>query len=243
MQNEVETEISLSHLFDLIKKNILFLIIFSLIGGGVAYGFTKLVVKAKYTSSVKLFVFASYDKKEGSNSSQDIAELNYAQKVVKTYIQMLQTNVFFSKVAEASELNYTPQQLKSMVTFTILDMTEVFQVNVVTGAPQESKLIADTIAKTAPDIISSIQENAKLKIVDPATLPNAPSSPNVMLNTLIGVIVGLGLSAFSILISDFLDTTVKGEKDLIETYEIPVLACIPDFDEGATKKNQKEAGE
>lgn len=242
MQNEVETEISLSHLFDLVKKNIIFILIFSLLGGGIAFGFTKLFVKEKYAASVKLFVFASYDN-SSKTSSQDITDLNYAQKVVKTYIEILKTNVFFLKVAEESELNYTPSQLKDMVTFSILDTTEVFQVNVLTGAPQESKLIADTIAKISPEIISSIQENAKLKIVDPATLPNSPSSPNITLNSLIGLIIGLGISVFFILVRDFLDTTVKGEKDLIETYGIPVLACIPDFDEGSSKKYDKEAGE
>jgi capsular polysaccharide biosynthesis protein len=230
---EMETEISLNHLYQLLKKNIIFIIILAVLGGGIALGYTKLMVKEKYTTAVKLYVYVPNAQ---ATSTVNMTDISTAQKVVKTHIQLLNTVQFFNDVIDTSELKYSASQLKNMVTFSILDATEVFQVSVVTGAPEESKLIADTIAKIAPETIASFQENATLKIVDAALLPSTPSSPNVSMNIIIGVLLGIGGSAFFVLLKDFLDVTVKSEDDIIEKYNIPVLACIPDFDDGVSGK-------
>ncbi|MDR1629891.1 MAG: hypothetical protein LBS36_06735, partial [Oscillospiraceae bacterium] len=68
------------------------------------------------------------------------------------------------------------------------------------------------------------------------TFPESPSSPNLVLNSAIGLLVGLGLSSVFVLIRDKYDVYVKNEEFLLNRYNIPVLAAIPSFDQKAPKK-------
>ncbi len=67
-----------------------------------------------------------------------------------------------------------------MIKFESIENTEVFKAIVTSSSPYEAKNIGDAIAKTAPDTIANVKDNAKLKIVDEATVPKEPTSPNVI---------------------------------------------------------------
>ena len=77
-----------------------------------------------------------------------------------------------------------------------------------------------------------------VKTVEEANLPDSPSSPSVMRNTLIVAILGILISAGIIILVFMLDDTVKTPED-VETYlGLNVLASIPVYD-GANAKNKK----
>ncbi|MDR2939031.1 MAG: hypothetical protein LBV08_01785 [Clostridiales bacterium] len=221
-------EISLKSLFDLLVKNIIVIVLSGIAGLVLALVVTTLVIDKEYESNVKLYVYAPSGLQ---TSSQDVNALNYAQKIVNTYIQMLDARSFYGQILADTNLSYTEEQLMSMVTFSVLNSTEVFEATVVTTDPEESKLIADSITKIAPQTISALQENANLKIVDPAVLPLDESSPNLYLNLAVGLFFGVALAVAAIILKDMLDSTVKGEEDILTTYNIPLLASIPSFDE------------
>jgi capsular exopolysaccharide synthesis family protein len=69
-----------------------------------------------------------------------------------------------------------------------------------------------------------------IRIVDPATIPDTPVSPrklrNLMLGTVIGLVLGIGLALFM----ESLDTTLKTPEEVEGWLEIPNLALIPHMD-------------
>lgn len=71
---------------------------------------TVYIIKPTYISSVKLYVVPKSETDKVINS--DINDLNYAQKVVNTYIEISRTNVFFNKIAEESDLGFSESDLK-----------------------------------------------------------------------------------------------------------------------------------
>lgn len=64
------------------------------------------------------------------------------------------------------------------------------------------------------------------QIVDSASLPKQPSSPNELLNLLVGVFVGLALGLATAFLRAHLDDRVRSRADLEEVTGIPVLAVI-----------------
>lgn len=229
-------EITFKDIVRIIKKNLIFIIITSLVFAAGSYFFTKYFVQKTYTATVKLYVETTSDGKTGYDSLQSY---NYAEKLVATYIQMLNTNNFFTDVSKELNEKYTPAQIKSSTSFIGIEDTEVFEADVIAKSPAEAKNIADAIAKIAPETIKNLNDNAQLKIVDEATLPQNPTSPNVANNVVIMLLVGIILSLIISFIRDYFDVKIKYNEDITTICDLTVLAAIPDFEFFANNKQKK----
>jgi len=79
---------------------------------------------------------------------------------------------------------------------------------------------AKTSAALDSDRISNVV------VVQPATHPMAPIKPNKALNLLLGLLIGLGGGVALALLREFIDDTLKNERDVEARLRIPVLASI-----------------
>jgi capsular polysaccharide biosynthesis protein len=192
-----------------------------------AFFYTKFFVPKTYKTSVKLCVSVSYDSTSGYDGLQSY---NYAQRLVSTYIEILDTNSYYSTVAKELNDKYTASQLSSKISFQSVDSTDIFEAVVRSNSPSECKSIADAVAATAPDAIANVSTIAKLQIVDDAVVPKTPTSPNVNRNTALAFIVGLVLSIFFAFMRDYFDVKIKYDEDMTTICNLPVLAAVPDFE-------------
>lgn len=231
-------EISFKDILRIIKKNLIFILIVSLIFAVCSFFVTKFFIKKTYTSTVKLYVSANYN---GTSGNEDLSLYSYTSKLVATYIQMLDTNSFYTSVSKELDEKYTSSELQSMIKFTGVDDTEVFKADVVSDSPTAAKSIADAVAKVAPDTISSIlKNNSQLKIVDEATIPKNPTSPNVARNVLFAFLAGLVISLVIAFVRDYFDVKIKYNEEMTTIYNVPVLAAIPDFEYFANNLKSKQ---
>jgi polysaccharide biosynthesis transport protein len=87
----------------------------------------------------------------------------------------------------------------------------------------------------------SIAENKNVgntDIIAPATVPEEPISPKVLLNLAIGTIMGLLLGIGTVLLLEALDNSVKTVKEAQDIFDLTVLGTIPTM-EGSEKVNVK----
>ena len=123
-----------------------------------------------------------------------------------------------------------------LIKFESIEDTEVFKALVNSGSPSESKNIGNAIAKIAPDTIANVKDNAKLKIVDKATTPKAPTSPNVSRNVMIAFAAGIIISLIISFVRDILDVKIKYNDEMTTVLDLPLLAAIPDFEYFSNQK-------
>ena len=103
--------------------------------------------------------------------------------------------------------------------------------DVIDNGSRLDRSIADAVAKVAPVTISSIlKNNSQLKIVDEATIPKNPTSPNVLKNVLLALLAGLVISLAIAFIRDYFDVKIKYNEEMTTLCKVPVLAAIPDFE-------------
>ena len=237
MEEKDEIIISPKMIFEVLKKNLVFIIITVLLFTLGSFFITNFLVTKHYTSTISLYVETIDLQPDSTNSAvYSLNMQNYALKLVNTYIRMLDNNSFYTKLSNELNEKYTPAELSRMISFKSDDTTEVFDVSVVSESPTESKKIADTIAEVAPETISNLKSNAKLKVCDEAQLPTSPSSPSVSRNVLIAFGIGLLFSLAVSFIRHFLDKKIKYDDEMTTLLDIPILAAIPSFD---TYINQK----
>lgn len=221
----MQKSLDLPELIHLLLSKLWLILLVSVIGFLMAFGYTKLLVSPQYTSSVKFYI----SNTSTSSSTLNINDLNASEKLVTLDIEVLKSNKVLNQVIDTMHLNCTAEQLKKMLTITSPNDTGMMVVEVTTSGAQLSSDIANTIAAVAPDQIIEVTKAGYVELVDEATPNPVPSSPNTVLNCAVGFLLGLILSILYVVVREMFDMRVKGEEDLKKYYNIPILGGIPDF--------------
>lgn len=224
-------ELSIKEILNLVFHKYKLILALPLIGAGALFLCSKIVMSPVYTSYVKLYVHSGTSE---AVVAESLSELNYAQKVVNTYISFLQTKVYYTKVLDQTKLNYTIEQLDEMTHIESVNGTEIFQISVTSNSAENSYQLTKAMEKIAPELIGDYTNNISISVVDPAVLPDKPAGPNVMVYTLFGGVFGLVLAFTIVLLIMVLDVKVHDEDELTKKYNLPVLGNIPNLDTNKT---------
>lgn len=217
-------EFSIHEIIILIKKRFLLISICTLTGVSIFFLINKFLINETYQASVQMYVNPKF-----SVDSAELNELTYAQKVVTTYISFLQTKSFYKQIIKECNLQYTENELKEMTNIQTINNTEIFQIDVTSFSPAEAYQIVKAMEKVAPLLIVSIDDTAKVRVVDPAEFPSIPTSPNIVRNTFVGGFIGFILALLFSVLWEMLDVKLKSEDDLMKKYSLPILGVIPNF--------------
>ena len=198
-----------------------------LLCGAAAFSYTYFLVTPLYKSSALMYVNNS--SITVGSTSVSLSDLTASQTLVDTYIVILKTRLTLNDVIEQAELNYTYEDLRDMISASPVDSTEIFEITVTSPYPAEAEKIANTIVKVLPEKISEIMDGSSVRTVDFAVRPTMKSSPSITKNVALGLIVGMILSCGVIVLLELLDEQIRDEEYLTQTYELPVLAAVPDL--------------
>lgn len=237
--------------FALIRKWKL-LVIFAVIGCLLGYFYTANFTTLTYTSSVTFFTFAVDSQQELTDSIQtsgnsndsvrtsNTSKMNYAQKMLPTYIEIFKTNEFNQTVAnelnQRVNANYSMNTIKSAVQYETIEDTSMFTVKITTSNSDLSYEIAKQLEKTIPETL--LNRNSGLvhaSVEDKALKANAAESLGYPKKMALGAAIGIVIAAAYIILRSFLDVRIRTDEELIDMYNIPVLGSIPNFSQKPTQ--------
>ncbi len=109
------------------------------------------------------------------------------------------------------------------------------------GLPAQAATLANLQrqAKSAEDIFGALQQKynnaaiakdtalSNVTITQPASARFASVSPNLIMNLLLGIVLGLVLAVLGAFVIDYLDNTIKDDREVEEELALPPLAAIP----------------
>lgn len=232
LEMEETNEISLQEILMILWNKVWVIILCTLIGGVAAFGISAFVLDPTYTSRVSMYVNSNTERE---NTIANLNDINASQKLVSTYIEILKSDNVLSKVITETGFHYTPEQIRKMLTASAVNGTEIFEVKITTEDANEAAVIANTIAAVAPEEIIRVVKAGSVELIDEAVPATSSSSPNVLLNTVIGLMLGGVLSVLGVLVAEMLDNRIKTEDDLKKGYDFPILGTIPDLEDAATR--------
>jgi len=217
----------LKNIINLLKKKIWLIFLLAFIGFLISFGITKLFIKPKYTSTVSFYV----SNTEHLQNKIDYNDINAAQKLANTYSVIMKSDNLLSEAISISNLyQLSSDQIRKMMKVTAVSNTEVIELHVTSENPQLSADIANAIAQVAPMKIKDITKTGDIAVIDEAVPNTVPSSPNVRINCMLGILAGTALAFIYIILKDIMDTTIKGEEDIKNYYDVPILGSIPVLD-------------
>ena len=208
------------------------------VGAGAAYS---IVTTPKFSSSAKVFVSTS----NGSTVSELQQGNTFTQQRVKTYADLVSTPIVLLPVIDQLGLDLTGEELAEQVSATAPLDTTLIEITVTDVDPALAAQIATAVSESLTDVVSSIEASetpegeptspVRLTLVQHAAVPQAPVSPNVLLNVALGGLVGLALGIGLAVLRETLDTRIRNERDVELVTETPIIGGIV-FDPKASER-------
>ncbi len=231
MGRQDEFSIDLFQIAALILRKWWVVAITSILSAVLVFLYTFFMVTPLYESKAMMYV-NNTALSVGNKLSISYQDIYAGQYLVNTYRVILSSRLTLEEVIEEADLDYSYEELKSMITTESIDETEIFSIAVKSPDPKEASKIANTITTILPDRVASILDGSSVRTVDFAVTPSAPCSPSFGKNTAIGFIVGFAIGVVYLLIREFLNDTVTSQEWIISTFgeEIPLLTVVPDVD-------------
>ena len=234
-------KLSLKDVFLTLRHNIWKIIAASLIGILLFGAFTYSFIEPKYTASAKMYVYNS--KTDGSNISS--SDLTVSKSLVDTYLIIVESDTVLSKTVEILKPKYpniTEKELSSMIYGNAINETEAFHISAAHSDRYFATDVVNTIVEIVPDEIIRIVKAGSVEMIEPAQLPDVDDySWPLITNSFLGFLIGFFLSFGYYLITNVLDTTIYGRKEIINEFKFPILGAIPDQsdDKGSKGKNKR----
>ena len=229
-------ELSLADILQSIRRHLWLIVVVTILCGAAAWAVSTFVIPEQYQTTAKLYV----DVQTEDDAPGTIGDLNYAARLLDTYIQMLDTRVFYDAVSEHFEPKVSPEVMSDFISFSSVGNTEVFELRVTTRDPQLSYDLGNVVTQLAPETIAEFRSGAELKVVDPPAYPEHPSSPNIMRNTMLGLIAGLFIGLLYAFLKEQLDQRIRSADMITRALDVQVLSQIPVMPK-SEQTNVKEA--
>lgn len=214
------------------------LVVLTLVACVVGAGLVTALSTPMYASSVRLFVSSA----QSQSTSDFVQGGQFSVQRVASYADLVTSRDLAERVIDETGLNTTTRELTEQVTATVVPQTVNLELTVTDPDPVEARALAQAYAEGMTELVRELEQPEgqttspiKLMIVDAASEPSDPVSPDPVRNLGLGFAVGLLLGIGIALLRDVLDTTVKSPADLEQTTTAPLLGSIA-FDQAARNR-------
>lgn len=229
----LEKEITIQKLFQEVLKRWWLVLVSIIVCGAIFFTYSTYCIDKMYTSHACIYVdnkATEVIETEGiENNTANLYDLTTAEMLVDTYIEILSSNGFFTLIEKNTEIPYSAGQMMRMVSYSRVEETGVIHINVTAPDPNVANMICSSILKYANIQIMNIMEVGSVRVIDEASMPGGPSSPNITKNTFLGMIFGMLISFLIIFLINFFDVHIKTVEDIENRYDLVVLGTIPNM--------------
>lgn len=225
--NEMEEQvISLSEIFEAVKKRWIMIVSITLAAALISGLVSFFVIDPVYETSTKLFI----GKEENDQTAYNNNDIQMYQKLLQTYAQAIKTKDLVGKVIENLKYDLKVDNVISSLTVTPITDTQILEIKYKNKDPEEAKYVLKNLTKEFIEMSKELVPNGNVKVLEEVQLPEDPVSPNKTMNIAIAFLLGLMVSIGLVFLLEYLDNTYKNKEQLEKDLDIPVLGSIPDLD-------------
>lgn len=231
-----EFEIDVKELVFILLKRIWIIIMAGVGAALLAFLISEFVVVPMYQSTTKVYIL----NKQESNAAITYTDLQTGTQLTKDYMTLITSRPVLEQVIAQLELDIKYNDLVSLITVENPTDTRLLNITVEYKDPYMAKQIADAVREASSVHIQDVMDIEEVNKAEDANIPEEPSSPNVLMNTILGGLVGGFIAVGAILLVYMLDDTIKTPDDLEKHLGISVLSSIPLQDGNKKKKRRKD---
>lgn len=231
----MEETISLKEIFQTLKQRWRLLVAIPLLAMLVSAIISSFVLTPMYERSTQLLVNQAVPE---GQLNQQVVRNNL--ELIDTYSEIIKSPRILNEVIEAEGLDMTYGDLEAAVSVGSQSNSQVVTITVESESPADATLLTNSIATVFQEQIPDIMSIDNVSILSEAEIGEDPTpvSPKPLLNIAIAFVVGLMAAVGLSFLLEYLDTTIKTEKDIENIIDLPVLGVVSNMDsvDAAAKK-------
>jgi len=183
-----------------------------------------------YTATTTFFLGSPASADSSGAYSGDL----FSQQRSATYSQLAGNRDLALKVIDDLALTMTPDELATKVKAAQVPKTVLLELSVNDGSAQRAADIANTYAADFPQYVARLETPAgsnkplaAVNVIQKAEVPTSPTSPNAVLNGVIGLAVGVFIGLFATWCRRKLDKKIRTAQHVEEATRAPLLGVLP----------------
>ncbi|MBX0318786.1 MULTISPECIES: YveK family protein [Shouchella] len=231
----MEETISLKEIFQTLKQRWRLLVAIPFFAMLVSAIISSFVLTPMYERSTQLLVNQAVPE---GQLNQQVVRNNL--ELIDTYSEIIKSPRILNEVIEAEGLDMTYGDLEAAVSVGSQSNSQVVTITVESASPADATLLTNSIATVFQEQIPDIMSIDNVSILSEAEIGEDPTpvSPKPLLNIAIAFVVGLMAAVGLAFLLEYLDTTIKTEKDIENIIDLPVLGAVSNMDsvDAAAKK-------
>ncbi len=237
----MEESIGLKELFLVLRKRlglILLITISAVLVSGIVSFF---VLTPVYEASTQLLVNQEKEKKPEYDSIDIQADL----QLINTYNVIIMSPAILEKVIKDLKLNLTVSELQDKITVQNEQDSQIVNLSVKDTDPNQATKIVNKTAEVFENKIVDIMNVDNVSILAKAVVEEnqSPVKPKPLVNIAIAFVLGLMASFGLVFLLEYLDNTIKTEKDIKNKLDLPILGVVAEIveeDMKGTKAGQQQ---
>ncbi len=227
MNNNNESNIKFRDLFSLFISNLWIMILAAVVVGGGIFAYSYVTYEPSYESTGSMYILR---QGEIDDNIDYTSSFNVALSVVNDCKTLLTSHTVLDKVIEENDLQYTYDELKSLIEINNPSNTRYLEITVRANTPEEAKLVVDSISRIGEIEIDEVMGFNQINPFDSGTLSSEPcNSPFEFTFAMLGAIVAFILTFVVIILAFIFDDKVSDPEMVEKSLGLSVLAVIPNF--------------
>ncbi|MGY3479691.1 Wzz/FepE/Etk N-terminal domain-containing protein [Staphylococcus cohnii] len=220
----MEETIDLSKLFTILKKNMKYLIILPIVFLALSMVITFVFMTPKYSSSTQVLV----NQKE-TDKQMMAQQVQSNLQLVNTYSEIIKSPRILDKVSKNLKGKYSSKEISGMLTVSNQAESQILNIAVENESRETASKVANEIANVFSKDVSKIMNVDNVSILSKADTKGNQISPQPLVNSVVGIFLGIIVALITIFLKEIMDKRIKTEEDVSEILDLPVLGTIQDF--------------
>lgn len=224
--NKRELEIDLVAIAKKLWQKLYIIAGVTVVAAALAFALTFILIRPTYQSRFTAYV----NNKIDASASLTSSDLSASHSIANTYAEIIKSRSVLTSAAQNAGLNVSYGTLSSAVSVKVASNTQIMTISVVMTDKQKAFDLALALSEMIPGYASQIVEGSSMKIIDTPFMPTSRYAPNYMRNAVLGAILGFLIICIVLVLRELFDTRVKSAKALEDSFSIPVIGIIPDYE-------------
>lgn len=220
----------------IIRKRWVWVLLATLIGFLVSYGYTNFVLSPQYESVTRMIVSRDYL----DDQTVELGDIQTNIQLINTYRDIINDPIVLDEVRENLSFPVTEERLSNNITIQIQDDSQIFGIIVRGDSPEQAAEMTNLIAQTFQENVGTILNVENVSILSPARPNPDPVSPRVLINIVIGTFIGFLSGVVVCLAVYVMDKKVYNEETVSELLGWNNLGAITEMKAKELKVTRKE---